>query len=563
MSSQYNCDYITSLPLLKERAYEVSKGQWNNYSEDIGETLLKFLATTSHTIDYYYRKYLENLLLPCDNWNSKNLTWELTGYKPPYIRADYLMVQLYWPNCGLLSYVPIYMYTPFTVVADGDSYTFMAAEDYLIPPKTSRVNIKLVQGTLKTIELEIDKITDASVKLSDEPIDYDLVQVVISGERWKQVRNVFYEYDTSKIFSLHREEDGVYLRFHSSWKSYVDNLNKTGTIHFVLSDQAFDDYTDDCLAITFAGPLIDTYGMDVSSFYRIHPMLNADTGIDILPSTMEGDRVITTQDYADKAKLYPGVSSCKGYSWNTPSVTRDPLTVTLVATGPRGPLRGRTKEAVIKFLEEAGSPNISVKIMDPVYTSYSLRLAVDIGVYKGTLAEIQLKLLARTVVEDFFDSSNMEIGQDVDLRELEAAVQRADQRFLFVEAYKLNTVFVTPYSIPTLGSVVVYADVANVPLNDTGIVREAVKRANAVYKDDFGTAVDYLAEFSGGYPLKTKLVGKDSVSIDKDVVAYDRSETSYAFDIKSDGVPQAPPIGESAVATEASNIQKLNQELPV
>ena len=75
MSSQYNCDYITSLPLLKERAYEVSKGQWNNYNEDIGETLLKFLATTSHTIDYYYRKYLENLLLPCDNWNSKNLTF--------------------------------------------------------------------------------------------------------------------------------------------------------------------------------------------------------------------------------------------------------------------------------------------------------------------------------------------------------------------------------------------------------------------------------------------------------------------------------------------------------
>jgi hypothetical protein len=60
----------------------------------VGDAILKLLASSSHTVDYYFRKFLTALILPNDDWDQKSLIWELTGYKPAYVRADYLMVQL-------------------------------------------------------------------------------------------------------------------------------------------------------------------------------------------------------------------------------------------------------------------------------------------------------------------------------------------------------------------------------------------------------------------------------------------------------------------------------------
>jgi hypothetical protein len=52
----YDRDYLTTLPLLYEKADEYSLGDWNKYNDDVGDALLKVLASSSHVVDYYFRK---------------------------------------------------------------------------------------------------------------------------------------------------------------------------------------------------------------------------------------------------------------------------------------------------------------------------------------------------------------------------------------------------------------------------------------------------------------------------------------------------------------------------
>lgn len=566
--STYKRDYVTTLPLLKQEAVEFSENNWNKFDADIGETLLKLLASTSHTVDYYFRKYLDNLLLPCDDWTSKSLIWELIGYKPPYIRADYLMVQLYWPNCGLLSYVPIYMYTPFKVVADGVTYDFMAAEDYLIPPMTSRVNIRLVQGSLQTIELESSKVKNNKVKISSDPIDYDLVTLSVSGQNWTQVRNVFYSPDTTKIYSLQREEDGIYLYFHSSWKTYVDDYNNTIKIYYITANQTFDDYTEDCLSIKFSGELLDTYGTDVSSFYRIFPLLNTDADTAIQPSTMEGDRVITTDDYSEKAKLYPGVATCKAYSWDNSAVVREPFVVSLIATGASGALRERTKEALVSYLQGIGSQLIKVNVYDPVYQGQVVRVLIDIGDFRGTLTEIQIRLTIKAALQEFYSLGSLEPGEEVSTKDLNSRLLRADSRILFVDTAIQNRVAANPFAIPILKSVIVITEAASVPLIDSASAIERITCVNFLVRSDSGTASDAITDF------KATLLRREHLATHENIIYFDRAfyecagvedslTTSFEFtDVGEwkEKKESGPLSGEGAVASDSISIEKLNND---
>lgn len=571
--ASYDRDYVTTLPLLKEKANIFSEGKWNKYDGDIGETLIKFLASTSHTVDYYFKRYLNNLILPNSDWTSKSLVWELTGYKPPYIRADYLMVQLYWPNCGLLSYVPIYMYTPFKVIADGTEYTFMAAEDYLIPPMTSKINIKLVEGSLRTVEVDYTKVVGNKILISETPIDYDLVTLNVSGENWRQVRNVFYEPSTEKIFSLHREEDGIYLYLHPTWQQYIDEYNPLINLYFVDSTQTFDDYTEDCISISFKEPVIDTFGVDVSSFYRIFPLINKETGVDIQPTTMEGDRVITTDDYTSKALLYPGVATCKAYSWDTPSVVREPFKVVLIASGFSGFLRERTKDSLKSYLSSIGSPLLEVDIADPVYRDHSLRVVLDVGDFKNTLVDIQIRLAVQAVLRDYYSLGNMPPGTKITEKDLNSIILRSDTRILFADTSFMNIPIADPFSIPVLGSVMVITDASSVPTTDFGTATEQITVYNSVEKADSGIARETLTEFKASIKLGDEVYHEDHFTdsdryfIDKESIVLEKlGDTERNFvdfyylsqESLSCRLGASSGNGEVLTAAESISIEKLD-----
>ena len=40
----YDRDYLTTLPLLYDRANDFSHGDWNKYNDDVGDTMLKLIA---------------------------------------------------------------------------------------------------------------------------------------------------------------------------------------------------------------------------------------------------------------------------------------------------------------------------------------------------------------------------------------------------------------------------------------------------------------------------------------------------------------------------------------
>ena len=473
----YDRDYITTLPLLYDKAFEYSGGDWNKYNNDVGDTMLKLLASASHSVDYYFRNFLNALFLPNDDWSLKSLIWELTGYKPNYIRADYLMVQLYWPECGLKSYVPLYQYTPFKVTADGKEYTFLCAQDYMIPPRTTRINIRLVNGSLETIEQDYTLVKGNSIKLSDNDIDYDLVTVMISGTKWTQVRNVYYSPNTERIFSLHKEEDGTYLYLHPNWRDYVDAYDKTFIVYFVLSKFDFEMYTDDCMTVEFSAELLSLDGEDVSPFYRIIPLLNSDEAVDaanLMPSTTEGNRAITTLDYATNALLFPGIVASGAYDWNTPSVCTTPFEVVLVACDKNMNLSEHMKQVLKAYLESIGSPLINVRIIPPIFMKHNLLVVLDIGDYRGTLAEIQIRTIVTEALENFYKIGNLPPGRVVKTKELNSLIMHADSRVYFATTSFLTTAPHGPLIVPILGEVVI------------------ITSATAFTKEDWGDGIDRL-----------------------------------------------------------------------
>ena len=453
----YDRDYLTTLPLLYEKADEYSLGDWNKYNDDVGDALLKVLASSSHVVDYYFRKFLNALFLPNDDWDQKTLIWELTGYKPNYLRADYLMVQLYWPDCGLDSYVPLYQYTPFHVTADGKEYTFLCAQDYIIPPLTTRYNVRLVNGTLETIEQDYTQVLNNKIKLSDDDIDYDLVTVVISGTKWTQVRNVFYSPNTERIFSVHREEDGTYIYLHSTWQTYVDDYDTSFMIYYVKSFYDFELFTDDCLSVEFETELLTFDGDDVSQYYKIIPLLNSDEALsanNLMPSTTEGNRAITTLDFENNAKLFPGIAVARAYDWNMPEVCSTPFEVALIACDSKGRLTEHMKMVLKAYLESICSPLINVRMVEPRFAKQDILVVLDIGDYKGTLAEREIKRVVENTLADFYAIGNLPPGRVVKTKELNSLLLHADSRIFFATTSFLNPQINSPMIIPILGNVI-------------------------------------------------------------------------------------------------------------
>lgn len=467
----YDRDYLTTLPLLYEKANEYSAGDWNKYNDDVGDTMLKLLASASHAVDYYFRTFLNALFLPNDDWDMKALIWELTGYKPNYLRADYLMVQLYWPDCGLLSYVPIYQYTPFKITADGKEYIFLCAEDYFIPPRTTRTNVRLVNGSLETISMISAKVVDNKIKLSDNDIDYDLVTLKVSGEKWTQVRNVYYSPDTTKIFSLHKEEDGTWLYLHKTWKEYVDAYDDNVTVYFVESSYDFEMYTDDCMTVEFNAEILTLDGEDVSQYYKIIPLLNSDEALSasiLMPSTTEGNRAITTLDYESNAKLFPGIVCSKAYDWNTPQVSTVPFEVAVIACDKTGSLSDHMKLVLKAYLESIGSPLITVRLVEPMQRRQNMIVVLDIGEYRGTLVERQIRSIVSDTLKEFYALGNLEPGRVVKNKELNSLLMHADQRIYFANVEFLNAIPHDPRIIPILGSVIIITSATTLNSYDFG-----------------------------------------------------------------------------------------------
>lgn len=514
----YDRDFETTLPYLKQAAVAYSKGKWNLFDKDIGSALLNYLAANSHTVDFYFKRFLANLTLPCDDWNAKNMIWELIGYKPPYIRADYLMVQLYWPDCGSLEYIPLYMYTPFKVVADGKVYDFLVAEDYLIPPKTTKINVKLVQGELKTVELDYSKIT-TEIKISDDPIDYDLVSLEVSGEKWTQVRNVYYSTNTERIFSVHKHEDGIYMYLHKTWEDYLDEYDTSMYLRYVTADQTFDDYTDDCLKISFAGPLYDMAGTDVSSFYRIFPLTQTEIEDEEVPSTLLEDRAITTDDFTNKALLYPSVASCKAYSWNDSAVCQEPFLVRVIAMGPNGMLRDRTKRALQSYLQSVTTKLLKVEVLDPSLQIYNVMVILDIGDFKNTITEINIKSNVQETLEEFFVPENRTVGELVNPNDIQAQILRSDERILFADVSFMNSLFLNPFAFPVLGTTMIVSEATAIPLQDWGVATEEGVAANFVEGKDFHEAKEKSS-------TETRVTVKE-VAVPKEIYAPDHTEPGY------------------------------------
>ena len=319
-----------------------------------------------------------------------------------------------------------------------------------------------------------------------------MVTVTVSGEKWTQVRNVYYSPDTERIFSVHKEEDGIYIYLHKTWEEWVDSFDPTFTIRFVKSLYNFTTYTEECLSITFAEPLLDTEGFDVSEYYRIIPLLGTDAQsvASLMPSTTEGNRAITVLDYEQCASLFPGLASCRAYDWNTFSVVKNPFEVMLIACDGEGKLSSHMKQVLLEYLESIGSPLITVKIQEPIFVEQDILVLLDIGDYKETLAETQIKLAVNTAIKDFYKIGNLQPGRVVKTTELNSLCMHTDSRIYFATCSFLNSVPKSPYIIPVLGNVVIITSAWAFTREDVGFADDVAKYGPFVL--DYASSMDHL-----------------------------------------------------------------------
>lgn len=557
--------YATSLTDLRREANVLSDGKWSRYDKDVGDAIIKLLSTVSHTVDFYFKYYLDNLFLPCDLIKSKVYLWELVGYKAPYTRAERMQIKLVWPGCGLLNYVPLYKFTPFTVTAGGVEYDFVLSKDYLLSPLTTSISIEIVQGKLLTKKIKVKDIVDNKYKITDTPIDYDLVSLIISGKEWEQKRNIFYVLEKGKYFSLDKEEDGIYLYLQEGWKNYLEVFDNSIILNYLESDSSFQEAPEECMKVSFKDKILDAYGQDVGEGFIIRILDDLDIE-DRSLSTVDNDRVITTEDYQNKTLTYPGIRAVKAYDYRNTGVVREPNKVVLVAANEYGKLKNRTKRSIVNYLYKVSYSKVKVEVWDPVIKKIDLHLNLDVGSYKGTNTESDIKLNISSELKEFFSIGNCEIGCNLDEMDIKSTIIRSDERIKFVDFMFPPQLSLNYLNLPVLGTVRYYFDTSSLPIYDTVYFDDNLKLEFNLF--DFGKISDFTYPIDVEFNFRIKhTVGEDFIALSKDLFVNEAINVNSSlilninfwdkvFSLDYSHLESSTDFIERAIFTEKSSIDK-------
>ena len=487
---KYYSSLYQTLKTIQEEATALTSNKWKIFNEDVGEALTLFLAAGLGVYDFYFRYFVDACFLPNDNPTNRQFLYELIGYKEPYFKADELIVRLHWTSCGIEEFVVIPKYTSLTAKTNSKEYKFIVKEDYIIPPLTTQYLITLSQGEYNSLDVEIDDVLDAKVKISDKDIDFDLVSVVISNNEWTQCRNIFYESNPVRKYSLEKETDGIYLYLDKNWKNYVDTYNKTFVVHFIVSDPNFNMYEEDCLLFTFDDPLYNQEGVEVAygEYFDMNIADSATSTAEVATTLFKDNRVITLTDFKEVLVAQPEILLAAVYDWDTEELVNykwedlgnpypeefkvikylqnyqlEPYILYVYAISKLGNLSIHTKDRMYRLLKTVSDSecnDLSVYFFDVEFVPLKITVYVDIGGNIGDYAQDEVRKLINLKLISYFTIGNIDIGKQVSPERLASHIYRSDSRIVFTEVRINNsTVHIQPWQVPILGEVVLIFEV--------------------------------------------------------------------------------------------------------
>ena len=486
---KYYSSLYQTLKTIQEEATVLTSNKWKIFSDDVGEALTLFLAAGLGVYDFYFRYFVDACFLPNDNPTNRQFLYELIGYKEPYFKADEVIVRLHWTSCGIEEFVVIPKYTSLTAKTNSKEYKFVVAEDYIIPPLTTQFLITLSQGSYNSLDVEIDDVLDAKVKICDEDIDFDLVSVVISNNEWTQCRNIFYEANPTRKYSLEKEEDGIYLYLDKNWKNFIDTYNKTFVIHYIVSDIDFNLYEEDCLLFTFDDPLYNQEGVEVAygEYFDMNIADSATSLSEVATTLFKDNRIIILSDFKEVLVAQPEILLAAVYDWDTENLVNydwetlgnpypqefneiknisnyqlEPYILYIYTVSKYGNLSIHTKDRMFRLLKTVSDSeclDLSVYFFDTEFVPLKLTVYLDIGGNVGDYAQDEIRKLVNLKLISYFTIGNIDIGKQISADKIASHIYRSDSRIIFTEVRINNNPFIQPWQIPILGEAVLIFEV--------------------------------------------------------------------------------------------------------
>ncbi len=434
--------YNESLAELRDMARDLSEvggiPRWITYDDgNIGDTIIKILASQMYTVDYYMGRYLNELYYPPNEITTTQQLNELLNFKQVSHSALRATIRLDLYKCGPLSPARINRFHRVNLEAEGDSYEFMVVDDYVLLPNVTVLDITIARGERFIVEERADEVAGSRIFLGDTPVDFATVTLSVDEVEWTQVENIFYSGSSYASFSVHQEDDGFFIYLRDGWRedipSEVSRIKVMGLKVLPAPTQG-----PSCFKFSFIDPVMTDSGEDITDLMRLLPRdLVIPDSFRILGEDLV-DRAVTLDDYQSLAGGFPGVGIAKAFDWSNSEGITEPFKLEIVVASPDGLLdlfiKGGIKDYLLRIgLNYITKDNIDIEDPDICLINVNVTVGVDEGYYNdASIRSIIMDRVARSV-DSLFRIGNIPIGRDItddDFGEelVRIAVDRSDDR---------------------------------------------------------------------------------------------------------------------------------------
>ncbi len=433
-------DYSHVLQELQQKAFTYSEGRWNTYEDgDIGDTILKILASHNHTVDYYFMRYLDELCYPPNEVTTMQQFNELLNYKRVSHSALRANIRLDVFACGPTSPSRINKLHRIELNADGELYEFVVLEDYVLMPNINVMDMLIGHGELFSITERAVAIKRNRIYLGEQPVDFSSIILTVDGEEWEQVESIFYAPFNQKRYSLHEEEDGFYLYMREGWLSDAPSDGSRVTVKGIkvlpIPRQG-----RSCFKFSFIDPVVSDNGEDVTELLRLLPRELIIPESSKILGDVVSDRAVTLDDYKNLVSDFPSVVLAQAYDVsNSPIV--DPFEVEVVAVSQEGILDPYNKEGIREYLNRIGLSYITLSVGDPELVLLNITVEVGLREDVDSSQESIIRDRINYSLNSLFKLGNIPIGYDLQSEDEElvsVAVNRSDERIVSIDNISID-----------------------------------------------------------------------------------------------------------------------------
>jgi hypothetical protein len=500
----YDNSLIDFIEKLRDSNSLVYHENWNDFSGgDIGEAILKLLASYSHEIDMYRSYYLDNLYLPSSEKRANEQINEMLNMSTSFTRSMVLTVVFMWKSGGNVGFIDIPRYMKLKLDVDGIEYPFLVMRRSTYSPDSVRLFVDIVLGDIVERNLIVREVENGKIFISERDVDLESVELIVDGVEWGRVNNIFYVKDKNRKYSISREDDGVYVYLYDGWENDVPSNISDISLRAVEVRDMFDLDTKTPIKISIDDILVDSFGNDVSSSFDI--VLTDSLGVS-KGSVVENNRILVLEDYEREALSYGGILSVKAYNWGGRGIflgIDKPNVVRLVIAGDRGIVSDYIKRGLKEYILSLSLQEIDFDFIDPIQKKIDLKLLISVGEFAGTVFESDISQNIRRDIIEFMSVGNIEIGKMFNKAEMLSVISRSDRRIKFVEIANFGEIFLLPNEIISLGNLIVDFNVGSEFIYEVLFFED--NSTISLFSNDFIVSEDNINDFPLGYYFSSDL----------------------------------------------------------